>query len=168
MNNENSKLTDAAKKIYVDFGSGKEAVEQLSRVIREDDDLTKEAIRVAAEDALWHTQRYFRRKVCQGVEQDKQKSLTYSSSFQDVITNACGKFLNFPMMDGSKLANADKKLVLSDAERYRINARGNYVKANFLIMVATKLKDNQKVSDVYTDDQLNKLYKKAVEEFSSN
>jgi hypothetical protein len=75
-----------------------------------------------------------------------------------------GKFLNWPLQDGTLLGKATKDNILKDAESYRKKAEGNKRNERFLMAVASKLARDQRVEEVFTDDELARLMTRADRE----
>ena len=160
-----NKLQTAAERIFEELGSGTEAIEKLQSEITNNDNLLGEAISFAAHEALRAAQRYARSIITTtnvSVIGDNNQPRRYSKHFQQSVEIACGRYLNFPMMDGTKLGDADKKHLLEDANRYQKHADGNALKARFLRLVASKVREGQVVRNVMSDEQLIRLMKRAT------
>ncbi len=146
------KVQALAKALY--DKDGLTAKEDLAKVIKKDTTLLDYIISKVAYSALLEVQRKLRHDLIK----QSWKAKTFSDSEQQKVQRATARYLNWPMMDGSKLADATKQLVLKDAARYQNNGAGNLRNARFLQLVATRLTDDKvKVSDKFTDEELGKL-----------
>lgn len=146
-----------AEQVYEEHALSEEAVMALVEHITQSEDLVNIVLRQAAYDLLRHAQRTARSKI----ESHPDSVKKYSAAFQESTQIVCGGFLNWPMMNGTRLKDATKEQVLKDADRYKANAAGNLLKAKFLTLVASRLRQSQKVGDVYSDESLAKLMRKA-------
>ncbi len=156
-------LKAEAEKLVEEKGFSEECVSVLTDLITSDQDLVSKAVRELAISSLSDARHAARSRIAR--EQTKgDKPKIFSPSFQESVSFSCGKYFNWPMMDGSFLSMADKTHLLLDAMKYRKNARGNFRNARFLELVAEKIRPGQKVEEVLTERQLANLMAKAVEE----
>ncbi len=152
-------LREISRQIYESGLRGEPAIEVFFQEVMEDDELLAEAIRISAESCLFAVQREERRELYRQAADFKPR---YTEEQQIAIRNACSRFLSWPMMDGSFIKDASRTHLLEDAERYRKNAEGNLRNVRFLSLVAEGLEGDQKVSEIYTSEMLERLMKKAI------
>ncbi len=146
------KVQALAKALY--DKDGLTAKEDLAKVIKKDTTLLDYIISKVAYSALLEVQRKLRHDIIK----QSWKAKTFSDSEQQRVQLATSRYLDWPMMDGTKLRDATKVVVLKDANRYQNNGAGNLRNARFLQLVATRLTDDKaKVSDKFTDEELGKL-----------
>ena len=155
-------LLDVAREVYRKSVDYDDAVAKLARRIRRDERLYEAVVRSAAEDMIGRVQHETRKRIARG---DAAAPATYDpEKFVRIAGTVNRIFLDWPMMDGTKLGKADREHCLSDATRYHLNARGNLRNARFLEKVAGKLRPGQAVEDVLDDRRLAALMKKAARE----
>ncbi len=152
-----------AEKQFLDHGNSETALNNLVAFIAEHH-LYHSALVMAASEALSAAQ-HTARRIITTTREDYQPR-TFSKEMQESVQFSIGKFLNWPLMNGTPLKDSTKDMILHDAARYRKNARGNMRSARFLEMVAERLRDGQKVGGALTDRQLATLMDKAREEVS--
>lgn len=160
-------ILNQAMEVYEENGGWEEMVGSLAERIGEDEELTTEALKYAAEEYLTQVQCKIRSKMAR----QPQKPITYSKEEKESVVTSCSRFLgmlDWPMMNHTRLRDADKVLLLSDATRYQGNANGNAINAEFLRNVAKKLKEGQKVVEVWKEEQLRKEMEKAKKIVSSD
>lgn len=143
------KLNKIAREVYDDEGGYCEgAIEALEQLIMSDKELVQYAVRQIASDSLRHVQREVRTIISNA---PGTPAAHYGSSeMRERLNKSLRKYslYDWPMMNGTKLKDATKEHVLSDATRYRVNEAGNARKARFLEMVARKMKNDQKAGDL--------------------
>lgn len=162
-----SLLSRAAEEVYREFARSEEAKDKLFQRILLDNVLIKEACHQAAENALLAAQRVLRKEIEDSVlREDARQSMhrVHSREYQQRVTNACKKIFDWPMRNGNKIQDATLEHLLMDAEAYEQAAAGNLSSAHFLRLVAEKVKPGQKVKQVYTDKELDKLFVKSKRE----
>jgi hypothetical protein len=134
----------------------------LERKIIDDEDLTALAVHNAAYDALRERMRDVRAEISNGGGNgEAHQSKVYSPELREKLQQSLRGFLQRPMMDGTLLENATREVLLSDAERYENYAEGNAREGRFLRAVAKKVPDEKKVKDVFSEQQLQRLYDRA-------
>lgn len=151
-----SKMLKAARDIFGSHGYTDIAINMVIDEIDSDPEMRLEAVRTAAMDAVMVAQREFRSQIING-----GTPKTYSREMQRRLQQSVVGFFSWPMMNGSRLADATKELLETDAARYQANAEGNARNASFLRAVAAKVGEGQKVKDVFSEEQLTKLMEKA-------
>ncbi len=147
-----SRLQKLADELFSQRGMNEESVRLLGESIRADPDLILDATTQAANYALLESQRTLRA----GIANDGVVK-RYSKELQNMIQTKCAGFLDWPMMNGVRLADATKEHLITDAARFQRNADGNARNAAFLRAVADRLRDGQRVGDVLTERQLRNM-----------
>lgn len=162
------KLFNIARKIYREHALTPVAKKAFYEVIKNDQELMKLAVDFAIEEALDLTQREMRSIITRETSDSEEVVAAngenthggprrYSKNRQQAVVAACGLYYQFPMMDGTALANAGREHILKDAERYAKNAYGNLFKRDFLRLVAHGMDKTQKVIDAYSEAELRHL-----------
>lgn len=154
-------LRAVARGAYEKHGMGEEALKEVEEYIRKNEDLFNDAIRLAAKEVLGAAQHMARQRIVAPAAFVPKK---YSKEFQQSVQYACGKFFNWPLMDGTKLGEARKEHLLRDAARFQINAQANAKNARFLEMIAAKLPEDKTVREVFSEEQLRVFMNKARRE----
>ena len=150
-------ILQEAMKLVEQNGIQEENRDLLANKIFGNRNLLEEAIRRAAEDALWQVQRRARA----AISGKKAPTKVITKEMQESVQFELGKFLNWPLRDGSSLGKANRDKVESMARFHRGQGNGHYRQAYFYEMVGEKLNKNTLVEDVYSDAELEKLYKAA-------
>ena len=152
-------VNQAAVEAFASTGGTEEAKNKLRKQANKDEDLRDALLEMGISEAIWWAQRMTRTKIANQDPED-QNPVKYSDELQEALKksphNTFG-FLHWPMMDGSRLKDADKEHVLSDADRFFANAKGNAERGRFLQLVGNKMKAGQKVGQVWKETQLTKL-----------
>lgn len=156
-----NKLLVLARGIYPQFGLDEEGIHALQEHVLADPNLVAEVVRFACLEALKNVQ-YETRQVIAGKKKEPYRPKTFTTEQQNIIVAGCGKWLNWPMMNGTLLKNATKEHLLQDIQKYRNMYVGHYQNMRFLEEVANKLKDGQTVGEVLTDKQLTKIRNKVT------
>lgn len=163
-------LMQVAEEIYDKNSLSPKAVKALKKKLCDDKTLLDLALERVAYDLLRAVQQQRRVEIQEGGtvgSPDPKPSgrngfkPRYTLEEQLAAVRTCGSYLKWPLWDGTFLGKATRDLVLKNAERYQSQALGNFHKAQFLRRVAEGLEDGQKVSDVYTDEELATLYREA-------
>lgn len=152
------KLRLTAENLYAEQGCSLEAIRKLEDLIQSDEILMAYAIHQAAYTAMHQAQCAARSAI---TNPDKFQPKRYSRAFQERVQQACLGFYDWPLMDGTKLADATKEHVLQDADRFRTLAEGNARNSRFLRLVGEKLQAGSKVRDTFTEEQLAEIMEKA-------
>jgi hypothetical protein len=171
-----SALKDLAATVYKDLGFSEEGLAELARRIAGNPEWVADAVKTAAYDLLTAAQRTFRRHVASAhydapilVLKDQgtpslDTARVFSRKTQErVEQSAAGKFLLWPMMDGTPLGDADREHLLSDARRYLGNTKGNLREALFLLSLAERV-GKKRVRQVFNDKTLGDAMRKASED----
>lgn len=153
-----SELLKAAEEVYEVHRFSEEGVTALEQRIRNTPTLLELAIHQAAYDTLRMSMRDTRHKISTPPGGTQRH---YSREEQEAIVDAVKGFYSRPLMDGTLLRDATGEVLLRDAERYEAQASGCAREAKFLRLVAAKVSPGQKVGDVWTEDELEKLFQKA-------
>ena len=153
-------VLQAAKRIYVEHGSTPTAQEMLQALIRGDETMLDHAIRMAAETAL-SAARHAARSVIVAATPAASAPKVFSREFSESVQIAVGRYYNFPLMDGTLLADATKDKLLRDSSRYAAQAAGCVRNARFLQLIADGLTDGRTVREVFTEERLGELMREA-------
>lgn len=137
------------------------ALAALSVLVRNNPALVEGALTFAVKEALRAAQRRIRSQITAG---GVGLPRTFSEGERSAASHAMRQYLGYmdwPMMDHTRLADADRAKCLSDANAYRRNAVGNLRNALFLEAVSKKVPEGRTVGEVLTERQLRNLMEKA-------
>ncbi|RJQ25041.1 hypothetical protein C4577_06560 [Candidatus Parcubacteria bacterium] len=153
-------LRKIGKQIYEKYGSSEDGVKKLTQKILADPALIDLAIPLAADQILRTLQTEVRHNL-------KNPNIDYSpvkisKEYQQKLVAACDKLLmDWPMRNGSKIGDATRPDVLSEAAFYGKLRRANADNELFLNKVAAKLKDDHTtVRNALTEEELISIKKK--------
>ncbi len=150
-----ARIDEVAKTIYQSHGDTPEAVNLMRDEILRDPEMMQLAAKMAAVEAIGNGRRELRNQITNG----KPKLVTPEA--RQRMQRIAATYYNWPLMDGTPIGDATRDLLLRDSERFQRNAEGNARNANFLRMVADKVRDGQTVKEALSEDQLEKLMEKA-------
>jgi hypothetical protein len=153
MTEQKKALQAKAAEVYGQYGFSKESVNLLKQEILNSPDVLDEALNIAAYDLMTGVQHTVRSTISGG-NGGMNKPRIIPKAMQMAVEEACGKYYNWPLMNGAKLADANRDHILKDAERYQANADGNAKNARFLRLVASQLQGTQTVKEVLSESQL--------------
>ena len=139
-------LLHLAERIYREFGLTPAFRTLLKEMILQEHGLTQEAIDIAIRTLSRACRLSHRAAIKEGCIEGGQKYL----------------FSDWPLMDGTKLAQATRERIADDAERYRKLATGNARCCNFLWDIVRKLQEGQKVCERFTEEDLSELWQKTL------
>ncbi len=160
-------LGSLAKQVFELKGSGGDAILYLQNLIKEDKSLMQDALHQCCYDLLRQQSRIVRTVISHQVQEVASENPAplpkrYTKQMQQDIQQACSRYMDWTMLDGSKIADANKNHLLVDADKYDTQAEGCTERAIFLRSVAEKLTDpRKKVSEVLKDDEIGYLLLKA-------
>lgn len=154
-------ILQAAKRIYVEHGSSSLAAQdRLQALIRSDETMLDHAICMAAEQAM-SVARHAVRAVIVAATPAASAPKVFSREFSESVQIAVGRFYNFPLMDGTLLADATREKLVRDSGRYAAQAVGCIRSAKFLQLIADGLTGELTVREVFTEERLAELMREA-------
>lgn len=159
-------MSEKLRKIAVDafaehLGREEKAINVVAAAIRKDRDLLDDAVLAAARDAVGYARHRARVTIAQPVPEGR-KPVPVDRREQRIVQVAAGMYYNWPMMDGSRLADATREHLLEDAARYLRMRQGVTKNMRFLVLVARDLKPGETVRSRYkTNEALAELHDRA-------
>jgi len=147
-----------AKRCVEEADTVEDAVERFSNYVRNNEGLYKEILNpffeIACYELVRSIYRHFRADIWESsyAEQKPDKDR--------LLTIVKGGLLNFPLWNGQRLGGATREEVLESAVMYRTQADTMSWRARWLQSVGYKMKNSQKVYDVFTEEQLHDLQEK--------
>ncbi len=160
MTREKNPLHQAAEEVYNEHGFPA-GVPILEEQIERSSELRKLALHQAAYDTLRMVMRGVREEISSPAPEGGTQR-HHPREQQERIAEIYRGFYSRPLMDGTILGSATRDLLIRDAERYEGQALGCTREAKFLRLVATRVtEEGQKVEEVWTEKELEVLFKKA-------
>lgn len=149
-------LYSLARELYGEHGHSDACLTALVDRVLESPDLTAQAVRAAALDAVLKAQQAQRNLIERQAltRQEVPESPRYSPSLRSALLRRGDRYLDWPMMDGSRLGDATKEHLLKDSSHYQVQSEANARHARFLTLVATKVRGSQRVRDRLDDQAL--------------
>ena len=161
-NEKQTTLHKLAGEVFAAHHFSDASIEVLEKLIFKDNTALKLAVRDAAETALRHRMSLMRSRIIrEAATPDRGVGPRIFSREEQEAVGRRGErytgFMDWPMMNGLRLADETKEHLITAAARFQKNADGNARNAAFLRAVAERLRDGQRVGDVLTERQLRNM-----------
>ena len=95
------------------------------------------------------------RSVINGSSQFMPK--VFSKEDRSKVVFACGKYFNWPLMDGTRLGKANKEKLIKDIQKRKSLTMGHLKKIEFMSKICDRLQGEQIVEEVFNEEELTRL-----------